>query len=71
MNIFFRWRQERKGEKEEDDSFVRWERDYELIPLSDHGLFFEYLELGEEMLWVGGVGHSTCYFRLVFNPGIL
>ena len=25
--------------------YARWERDYDLIPLSQHGLFFEYLEL--------------------------
>ena len=33
---------------EEENTFVRWEKDYELIPLSIHGLFFEYLELGNE-----------------------
>lgn len=41
-----RYRKERGKEKEEDDSFVRWEKDYEQVPLSIHGLFFEYLELG-------------------------
>ena len=43
-----RYRKEKNKETEEDDSFVRWEKDYELIPLSIHGLFFEYLELGNE-----------------------
>ena len=62
IKIIIRWRKEQKGETEKDAAFVRWERDYELIPLSDHGLFFEYLELGEAMnvlvhvhvVWVGG-----------------
>ena len=47
LKMYKRWKKERDGEKEEDDSFVRWERDYELTALSQHGLFFEYLELGE------------------------
>ena len=47
LKMYKRWKKEREGEKEEDDSFVRWERDYELTALSQHGLFFEYLELGE------------------------
>ena len=43
-----RWYKARKkGEAEEDDSFVRWEKDFEMVPLSGHGLFFEYLELGK------------------------
>ena len=43
-----RWYKERKkGITEEDDSFVRWEKDFEMVPLSGHGLFFEYLELGK------------------------
>ena len=42
-----RYRKEKGKDAEEDDSFVRWEKDYELIPLSIHGLFFEYLELGK------------------------
>lgn len=41
-----RYRKERGKEKEEDDAFVRWEKDFEQVPLSIHGLFFEYLELG-------------------------
>ncbi|XP_019861048.1 PREDICTED: anoctamin-7-like isoform X1 [Amphimedon queenslandica] len=40
-----RYRKEKGKDTEEDDSFVRWEKDFELIPLSIHGLFFEYLEL--------------------------
>lgn len=42
-----RYRKEKNKETEEDDSFVRWEKDYEMVPLSIHGLFFEYLELGK------------------------
>ena len=42
-----RYRKEKGKDTEEDDSFVRWEKDFELIPLSIHGLFFEYLELGK------------------------
>ena len=45
--MVIRKRKEKKKETEEDDAFVRWEKDFELIPLSIHGLFFEYLELGE------------------------
>ena len=42
-------RRKEKGEsvEEEENKFLRWEKDYELIPLSIHGLFFEYLELGK------------------------
>lgn len=32
-------------EETDDDVYTRWEKDYDLIPLSNHGLFFEYLEL--------------------------
>ena len=32
----------------DDNKFLRWEKDYELIPVSIHGLFFEYLELGKK-----------------------
>ena len=45
--MIIRKRKEKNKETEEDDAFVRWEKDFELIPLSIHGLFFEYLELGE------------------------
>lgn len=33
--------------KKEDESaiFARWEKDNDLIPINQHGLFFEYLEL--------------------------
>ncbi len=35
-----------KHKKEDEaDVYARWEKDYDLIPLSPHGLFFEYLEL--------------------------
>ena len=52
LKIYKRWKKERE-EKEEDkveNVLVRWEKDYELVPLSQHGLFFEYLELGEDLL---------------------
>jgi hypothetical protein len=45
LKKLLRYRKERGKEVIEDDSFVRWEKDFELIPLSIHGLFFEYLEL--------------------------
>ena len=32
-------------EEEETDVYTRWEKDYDLVALSQHGLFFEYLEL--------------------------
>ena len=47
--VLRRYKEKKKGEVEEDDSFVRWEKDFEMVPLSVHGLFFEYLELGKEM----------------------
>ena len=34
-------------EETDEDVYTRWEKDFDLIPLSLHGLFFEYLELGE------------------------
>ena len=36
-----RYRGERK-----DDIYTRWEKDFDLIAIAEHGLFFEYLELG-------------------------
>lgn len=33
-------------EETEEDVYTRWEKDFDLIPLSIHGLFYEYLELG-------------------------
>ena len=32
-------------EETEEDVYTRWEKDFDLIALSDHGLFYEYLEL--------------------------
>lgn len=32
-------------EETEEDVFTRWERDNDLVPINQHGLFFEYLEL--------------------------
>ena len=33
-------------EEGEEDIYARWEKDYDLVPNSVHGLFYEYLELG-------------------------
>ena len=60
LKIFKRKKKEREQEKKEDDSLVRWEKDYELVPLSQHGLFFEYLELGKAVL---DVTHITVIGR--------
>jgi hypothetical protein len=35
----------RHKEEQEEDVYTRWERDYDLVPQSVHGLFYEYLEL--------------------------
>jgi len=37
----------KRKEQTEEDVFTRWEKDFELPPLSSHGLFEEYLELGK------------------------
>ena len=37
----------KRKEQTEEDVFTRWEKDFELPSLSEHGLFEEYLELGE------------------------
>ena len=39
----------KRKEQTEEDVFTRWEKDHELPPLSEHGLFEEYLELGEQL----------------------
>ena len=57
LKIYKHWKREREGKKE-DDSFVWWEKDYELIPQSQNGLLFEYLELGEAALFSGLVENS-------------
>ena len=36
----------RHKEEQEEDVYTRWEKDYDLVPQSVHGLFYEYLELG-------------------------
>ena len=33
-------------EETEEDVYTRWEKDFDLVPNSVHGLFYEYLELG-------------------------
>ena len=33
-------------EETEEDIYARWEKDFDLVPNSVHGLFYEYLELG-------------------------
>ena len=40
----------KRKEETEEDVFTRWEKDFELPPLSRNGLFEEYLELGESVL---------------------
>ncbi|CAI8002180.1 Anoctamin-7 [Geodia barretti] len=35
----------RHKEEQEEDVYTRWEKDYDLVPQSVHGLFYEYLEL--------------------------
>ena len=37
----------KRKEETEEDVFTRWEKDFELPPLSRNGLFEEYLELGK------------------------
>ncbi len=34
-------------EETDEDVYARWEKDYDLVELPTHGLFFEYLELGK------------------------
>lgn len=36
----------RHKEETEEDVYTRWEKDFDLVPNSQHGLFYEYLELG-------------------------
>ena len=45
LKRFINWMKHK--EETDDDIYTRWEKDYDLIQLSNHGLFFEYLELGE------------------------
>ena len=44
-------------EETEEDVYTRWEKDYDLVPNSIHGLFYEYLELG--MCQAGQVPSSS------------
>ena len=37
----------RHKEESEEDVYTRWEKDFDLVPNSVHGLFYEYLELGK------------------------
>ncbi len=37
----------------EEDVYTRWEKDFDLIPLTVHGLFYEYLELSKSILRPG------------------
>ncbi len=45
LKRFINWLKHK--EETDEDVYARWEKDYDLIELSNHGLFFEYLELGE------------------------
>jgi len=47
---FIAWFKRYRQEQTEEDVFTRWEKDIELPPLSDSGLFEEYLELGNDLL---------------------
>lgn len=33
-------------EEKPDNDYTRWEQDYDLIPATEMGLFYEYLEMG-------------------------
>ena len=46
-------------EETEEDIYTRWEKDFDLIPLDKHGLFSEYLELGELVRTTEG--HNNYY----------
>ncbi|XP_064396523.1 anoctamin-7-like isoform X2 [Halichondria panicea] len=43
LKRFINWLKHK--EETDEDVYARWEKDYDLIELSNHGLFFEYLEL--------------------------
>lgn len=50
FRVLFRIMKERKGRKKietDDDKYTRWERDYDLVDFPVHGLYEEYLEMGE------------------------
>ena len=63
---FWAWYKRYRQEQTEEDVFTRWEKDHELPPLSDHGLFEEYLELGKDMLMFSCTAHMMSYCSLFF-----
>ena len=40
-----------RKEQTEEDVFTRWEKDFELVPVGEQGLFYEYLELGQSVVY--------------------
>ena len=57
-------------EETEEDVYARWEKDNDLVPLNQHGLFFEYLELiiqyGFTTLFVAALPLAP-FFALINN----
>lgn len=56
-------------EETEADVYTRWEKDFDLVPIEQHGLFYEYLELGAWGLgWCEG--DLSAYNRVLNNDCI-
>lgn len=60
------WFKRIREEQTEEDVFTRWEKDFELPPLSSNGLFEEYLELG---LFIDLSFNCTCSNHILIFHG--
>ena len=52
-------------EETEEDIYTRWEKDFDLIPLDKHGLFSEYLELGELARTTEGHNNNNIILHII------
>ena len=54
-------------EETEEDVYTRWEKDFDLVPQSNQGLFSEYLELGVFFIYIY---IYTCMLLTDLKPGL-
>ena len=57
------WWRSRDNKKDEDNVYMRWEKDEDLEPLSPLGLFDEYLEMGKRQChgaWYRALSENWC-----------
>lgn len=70
------WWSSRRGRHHPENHYSRWEQDHVLQNFSQLGLFYEYLEMGETLVWLCDVWNSkyqvtflqSCHWMFHFVP---